>query len=168
MVSGVVNAVDQLADLFWAGFLGSRAVASVGVAQTWVQLFNTARMGLDTSARAMVSRAVGAGDLDQANHIARQALFFNMAISITVMGAGILLSDWLLRILGVSESMVEEGTAYQQLRFLGSFFFTLNMLTGSLLQAGGDTFTPMKAQVVIRGTPAWSPCGPFNSRWPSS
>jgi putative MATE family efflux protein len=152
MVSGLVNALDQLADLFWAGFLGPRAVASTGVAQTWVQFFNTARMGLDTSARAMVSRAVGSGDMVQANHVARQALFFNMTVSLIVSTTAIILSEWLLHVLGVSDAIVEEGATYQRLRFVGSFFFMMNQLGGTLLQAGGDSLTPMRAQLLIRGS----------------
>ena len=149
-MAGAVSAFDQLSDLFWAGFLGSRAVASVGVAQTWVQFFGTARMGLDTSARAMVARAVGADDLPQANHIARQTIFVNTSVSVVVMGFGIFLSDWLIRILGVTEAVVGDGTVYQQLRFVGFFFVGMQMLAGNLLQAGGDSLTPMKAQIVTR------------------
>lgn len=151
IVSGAAHAIDLAADLFWAGFLGSRSVAAVGVAQSWVQFFNTARMGLDTSARAMVSRAVGADDLPLANHIARQAVFINVTVSVIVMGFGVLLSDWLLRILGVTQAVVDDGTAYQQWRFLGFFWFAMNQLGGNLLQAGGDSLTPMKAQLVTRG-----------------
>jgi putative MATE family efflux protein len=120
------------------------------VAQAWIQVFNTGRMGLDTAARALVSRAVGAGDMPQANDIARQCLIFNLAFAMVVMWVGIALSDVLLRILGVAQSVVEEGSVYQQLRFAGSFFFSVGMLSGSLLQAGGDTLTPMKARVVSR------------------
>ena len=147
-----MHALDLAADLFWAGFLGSRAVASVGVAQTWVQFFNTARMGLDTSARAMVSRAVGANDLPLANHYARQAVFINSTVSILVMLFGVFLSDWLLLILGVTQAVVDDGTAYQQWRFLGFFWFAMNNLGGNLLQAGGDSLTPMKAQLITRGS----------------
>lgn len=107
-------------------------------------------MGLDTSARAMVSRAVGAGDIGQANYIASQSLVFNTGLSVVMMAIGILLTEVLLRVLGVTESIVEEGAAYQRLRFASSVFFSLNMVSSSLLQAGGDTFTPMRAQVVAR------------------
>jgi putative MATE family efflux protein len=150
MVAGAANAIDQIVDLFWAGFLGSGAIATIGVAQTWIQLFNTGRMGLDTGARAMVSRAVGSADLPLANRIALQCLIFNIGISTIVMGLGILLSDQLLRVLGIGEAMVEGGTNYQRLRFASSIFFAVNMLTSSLLQAGGDSFTPMKAQLSTR------------------
>src|SRR5438552_1683626 len=120
MIAGAANAVDNLVDLFWAGFLGTRAIANIGVAQSWIQLFNTSRMGLDTGARALVSRAVGAGDMELANKIGLQCLTFNVAVATVVMGTGIILSDWLLRILGVDEQMVAEGTVYQQLRFASS------------------------------------------------
>lgn len=140
-----------MADLFWAGFIGSRAVATVGVAQSWIVLFITATMGLDTGARAMVSRAIGAGDLAAANRIARQSLFVSGATALTVMGFGIVLSDFLLRLLGVTENMVEEGSTYQRIRLASAIFFTVNNGSGSLLQAGGDSLTPMKAQMLTRG-----------------
>ena len=139
-----------MADLLWAGFLGTAQVASIGVAQTWVQFFNTARMGLDTSARAMVSRAVGANDIPQANHIVRQAVVINTAVSFVVMGLGILLSDWLLSIVGVLNSLTQEGSDYQKWRFLGFFFFSMNALGNNLLQAGGDSFTAMKVNMLTR------------------
>ncbi|MBI4213087.1 MAG: MATE family efflux transporter [Chloroflexi bacterium] len=140
-----------MADLLWAGFLGSAQVASIGVGQTWVQFFNTARGGLDTSARAMVSRAVGADDIPQANHIVRQAVVVNTTVAVVVMGLGILLTDWLLYIIGVSEALTEEGSNYQKWRFMGFFFFSMNTLGGNLLQAGGDSLTPMKANMITRG-----------------
>src|SRR3989304_2146016 len=68
MVEGVLNVVDQMADLFWAGRgFGSRAIAGIGVAQTYTGMAMTGRMGIDTPMRAMVSRAVGAGDVGLAN-----------------------------------------------------------------------------------------------------
>lgn len=82
MISGALQTVDQLADLVWAGFIGSRAIASIGVAQSWSQLVMTARMGLDTSARAMIARAVGAGNISLANHIARQSFLLNGGASL--------------------------------------------------------------------------------------
>lgn len=55
-------------------------------------------MGLDTDARAMVSRAVGAGDMPSANNITRPGLFFNLGFTAIVMGLAIILSDFLLRV----------------------------------------------------------------------
>jgi hypothetical protein len=64
MVSGSLQTLDTMVDLVLAGRgFGVRGIAGLGAAQSWSQVVMTARMGLDTAARAMVSRAVGAGDL---------------------------------------------------------------------------------------------------------
>ena len=51
IVEASLNVVDQLADLLWAGGLGSRAIAGLGVAQTYTQLVQMVRRGLDLAMR---------------------------------------------------------------------------------------------------------------------
>lgn len=65
MVEGILNVVDHMADLFWAGrYVGVQAIAGLGVAQDYTRLIMTGRMGLDMGMQAMVSRAIGAGRVD--------------------------------------------------------------------------------------------------------
>ena len=68
-IEGFLRVVDQLADLVWAGFLGTRAIAGMGVAQQYTQMAFTGRQGIDISQRAMISRAIGMGDQALANHV---------------------------------------------------------------------------------------------------
>ncbi len=150
MVTGVLQIADNAAELIWAGFLGFRAIASIGVAQTWIQLFNSGRMGLDTATRAMVSRAVGARDLPLANHVATQSLLFNAAAALAMMLVGVFFTEPLLRLLGVSEEVIAEGGLYLQMRFVAQVSFSLFGCSSSILQATGDPITPMKAQAAAR------------------
>ncbi|MBI4498282.1 MAG: MATE family efflux transporter [Chloroflexi bacterium] len=150
VVSGALQAIDHLADLVWAGFIGSRAIASIGVAQSWSQLAATARMGLDTAARAMVSRAVGAENMALANHVAMQSFLLSGTVSLTLCVLGILFTELLLWVLGVSEGIIAQGASYMRWQFVASFTIALLMMTSSVLQASGDALTPMKAQVVNR------------------
>lgn len=150
MVAGVLQAIDHISELFWAGFLGFRAIASIGVAQTWVQLFNTLRMGLDTATRAMIARAIGAQDVPLANYIAMQSTLLNAGIALTFMVLGVTFAEVLLRGLGVSEGMVAAGLFYLQWRFISSTTFTILWHSSNLLQAAGDGITPMKAQAISR------------------
>ena len=69
MAESFFSIIDQLADLFWAGRIGYKAIAGLGVSQTYILMLMSARMGLDAGMRAMISRAVGAGDNKYANHI---------------------------------------------------------------------------------------------------
>lgn len=150
-MSGAAAAVDEVSDLFWAGFLGPRAMASVGVGGAFIMLLNTFRTGLDTSGRAMVSRAVGAGDMAQANHIAYQSLLINTTVTVVIMTLGFVGAELLWTVLGVADALSDEGLAYQRARFAASIVFGANLVSTSLLTAGGDSFTPMKAQLVARG-----------------
>ena len=150
MVAGVFQAVDHMAELFFAGFLGYRAIASIGVAQTWVQVFNSARMGLDTATRAMIARAIGAKDEPLANYIAMQSTLLNSGIALTFMMLGLFFAEALLRVLGVSEDIVAAGLLYLRWRFVSTTTFTILWHASNLLLAAGDSVTPMKAQGISR------------------
>ncbi|MCX6020677.1 MAG: MATE family efflux transporter [Chloroflexi bacterium] len=150
MLTGVLQATQQMADLVWAGFLGPRAIASIGVAQSWTMLFMTARMGLDTAARAMVSRAVGAGDMKLANHIATQAIMLSATISFVLTFLGFIFTESLLHALGVSDEVVAQGAAYMRFQFVASFVMAMQFSSAAVLQASGDAVTPMKSQMIAR------------------
>ena len=150
MIGGCLQTVDQLMELVWAGFLSFLAIASIGVAQGWVQLFNTARMGIDTAVRASISRAVGANDLPLATHIATQSLVLNLALSTTLMIIGVTFSEYFLRVLGVSDELIEVGGGYMKFRFVSTTSFAFLFATSSILQASGDSITPMKAVALGR------------------
>jgi putative MATE family efflux protein len=149
-LSGALHTVDLLMEIVWAGFLGTHAIGGIGVAQGWVQLFNTARMGLDSATRGMVSRAVGAGDYRAANHAAMQALILNTSLALVILIIGSALAYPLLRVIGVSDAIAQEGASYLRWRFISTTTFAVLMVTMSILQAAGDPITPMKANVVGR------------------
>lgn len=150
MVEASLNVVDQLADLVWAGRLGSRAIAGLGVAQTYTQLVMMLRHGMDLAIRAMISRAVGAGDLRLANHAALQGLTLSFLISVVITVVGIVLTDPLLRITGVSDEVIALAATYMRMQFLARAFLGLRMTGGAMLQSAGDAVTPMRSTVVTR------------------
>ena len=151
MIEGSLNTIDQAADLFWAGLgAGTKGIASIGVAQNYIQLIRLGRQGIDMSIRAMVSRSVGASDLALANHVVLQGFTINMVLALIAMVPGIVFSASLLRLLGVSEELVAVGTLYMQIQFVASTAQGFRMMTGAALQAAGDAVTPMKATTVAR------------------
>ena len=149
-VSGSLMVVDRLWDLFLAGFIGYRAIAGIGVAQTWSMLLFTARMGLDISMRAMVSRAVGAGNIQLANHVVLQAFTIGIVGSLIIAAPAIVLTESLMRLLGVSDEIVAIAAAYMRIQFIATVAQGMMMMSGAALQAAGDPITPMHAQVLSR------------------
>lgn len=150
MVEGLLRVADQLADLIWAGFLGHRAIAGMGAAQQWTMLGFTARMGMDTSMRALVSRAVGMGDAALASRVVIHAIGITLAYSGLLVLVGAFLTDFLLRLIGISDAVISEGAAYMRVQFIAQAAIGLQTLTAHALSAAGDSMTPMKATLISR------------------
>lgn len=149
-IEGILRVVDQLADLIWAGFLGHRAIAGMGAAQQYSIMAFTARMGLDISMRAMVSRAIGMGQPALANQVVLHAISLTVVYSTALVIVGILFTEPLLHLIGISDQVVAEGAAYMRVQFVGQASVGLQMLTSHALAASGDTLTPMKATFIAR------------------
>lgn len=151
MIEGVLNVVDQMMDLFWAGRgFGIQAIAGLGVAHTYMMLLMQGRMGLDMGMQAMISRAFGMGDRRLANHAALQAFTLTGAFSLLIAAVGILFTGPLLRIVGVSDAVMAQANLYMKINFIGMGTTGFRMMSGTALQASGDTITPMKATAVTR------------------
>ena len=73
-ISGTIFMLGPMIDMIWVGSLGTAAIAGVGVSGMAVMVINSARMGLNTGTRALLARAVGAGDTHQANSTAAPRL----------------------------------------------------------------------------------------------
>jgi len=107
-------------------------------------------MGLDTAMRAMISRAVGAGNIALANHVALQAFTLSGAFSLIMVFIGVFFTMSLLRLLGISEEVIAQGAPYMRAQFIGMASQAFRMMSGTALQASGDALTPMKATTVTR------------------
>jgi putative MATE family efflux protein len=152
VAEGFLSVADQLADLIWAGRLGFQAIAGLGVAQTYLMLVMTARMGLDSGMRSMIARAVGARNLPLANHILLQSLTLTTFMAAIIATLGILLTEPLLRIIGLSDEVVREAAGYMRIQFVAMSMMGYQRLTAGALQASGDSLTPLKAATVTRVT----------------
>lgn len=150
LIESVLNIVDQVADIIWAGRIGARAIAGLGVAQSYAGLAMTGRMGFDTAMRAMIARAVGSRDIALANHVALQAFTLSGIYSFLMVALGIFFTEPLMRVLGVSDAVVAEGAGYMRVMFLGQFGFAFRLTSGAALQASGDAVTPLKATTATR------------------
>jgi putative MATE family efflux protein len=150
-VEGVLRIADHVVDLALAGLgFGHRGIAGMGAAQQFSQLGFTARWGLDIGMRAMLSRAIGMGDTALANQVVLQAASLTLVYGIVMAVIGLLFTEALLTLLGVSEGVVAEGAAYMRVTFMGQAVIGFSVLTAHALGAAGDTLTPMKTSILMR------------------
>src|SRR5512136_1604263 len=119
IVGGTLNMLGPTIDMIWVGKLGAAAIAGVGVSGMIVQLVNSLTMGLYQGLRAMVARFIGAGDPQQANHIAQQAMVISLVYSITMALIGHFYAESIMRLMGVSPEIVALGGSYLRINFIG-------------------------------------------------
>ena len=149
-IEGFLRVVDQMADLVWAGFLGTRSIAGMGVAQQYTQMAWTGRQGIDISQRAMISQAIGMENQSLANHILLQAWTLTLAFGALMVLIGVFFTEPMLRLLGVSDEVVAEAAPYMRLHFIGSMARAFQQVSGHALAAARDTLTLMKSTTVTR------------------
>ncbi len=149
-ISALVEQLGPTVDMIWMGKLGQSAMAGVGVASLAVMTVNAARMGLNTGIRAMIARAIGAKDLDEANRVTQQGLVVSTIFAILMAAIGGFFSESILQLLGVEPEVVTTGAAYMRIQLVGSIFMSMGMLANGVMQASGDTVTPMKLIVTGR------------------
>jgi putative MATE family efflux protein len=63
---------------------------------------------------------------------------------------GIFFAEQILAVFGVDPDVVTQGAPYLRIQFVGMVAMGLVMMTGSTMQASGDTMNPMKISIVYR------------------
>lgn len=150
VASNSLTMLGPTIDMIWVGRLGSSSIAGVGVSGLVVMLANALMMGLFTGLRAMVSRFIGAGETQKANHTAQQAIIISITVSIIMAGIGIFFAEPILILLGVDADVVGEGAPYLRINFIGMVTMSFQRITESIMQASGDSMRPMWVSVFYR------------------
>ena len=150
VAEGSLSVVDHFADLIWAGRLGFQAIAGLGVAQTYLMMVFMVRMGLDSAMRSLIARSIGARNTAYANHVLLQAMTLTGGYAGLMVVAGQLLTVPMLRLMGLSDAVVDQAAGYMKIQFMAMGVLGFHRLTAGALQAAGDPMTPLKAASTTR------------------
>ncbi|MFC2039126.1 MATE family efflux transporter [Chloroflexota bacterium] len=150
IVSNSLNMLGPTIDMIWVGRLGAAAIAGVGVSGMAVMLINSLMMSLNMGSRAMIARFMGAGNIEGANKVAQQSFIIIFAFAMLLVPTGIFLAEPILVLMGLEPEVVAEGAAYMRILFVGGAAMSFRMMTEGIMQASGDTVSPMWIAVLFR------------------
>jgi putative MATE family efflux protein len=150
LMNNAINALGPTIDFIWVGKLGSSAIAGVGVSGLAVMVVNALISGLFIGTSALIARQVGAKNEAAANRVAQQAFVIGLIFSCFMALIGIIFSESILMILGVGEAVVSEGAAYLRIQLVGIITMTALTVAQSIMQASGDSRTPLKISIGYR------------------
>ena len=149
-VTQTVMSLGPTIDMVWVGKLGSAAVAAVGVSGIAVQLAQGIMMGFTTGMRALIARAIGAGDTQGANRVAQQAVVVTAAYAILMAVIGHFFGEKIVSFVTSDPQIVSLGTSYLRIQFFAGGTMTFRMMMDAIMQASGDSVNPMWIALVYR------------------
>lgn len=151
MVAGslAVGVVFQIVDLAFLSQLGEGPLAAViMVNQTVWQIVAMVMMGMNFATQSLISRAVGAGQTDGAEHYGGQSLVLAGFVSVVVASAGYFWPEQLFGLARPDPSFAPLGVTYLEILAILSFGFLGSMMFRAILVGAGDTVTPLLANIV--------------------
>ena len=149
-VTQTLMSLGPTIDMVWVGKLGDAAVAAVGVSGVVVQLAQGVMMGFTTGMRALIARAIGAGDTQSANRVAQQAVVVAASYALLMALVGHFFGEYIVRFITQDPEIVRMGTAYLRIEFIGGATVTFRMMMDAIMQASGDSVNPMWIAAVYR------------------
>lgn len=148
LVEMVLINIMQMLNMVMVGRVGAEAVAAVGLTTQPFLLLLAIFMALNVGTTVIVARAVGAGNIKEANQAAGQALLLNAIAAAAVTLLSYLYAEGLLVFMGANAAVLEEGLRYAKLIFLSVGFTMITTTMTAILRGAGDTRTPMKINVA--------------------
>jgi putative MATE family efflux protein len=140
-----------IVDTILVAGLGAVALAGVGAALQIVFVVIAGLSALSVGAAVLVAQAFGAGDMANANRIARQALVWAILIGIPITIGGFALSAPLIGLMGLEADVAQVGVEYLYITLGTIITLTIMTLLGGVLRGVGDSRTPMVITALANG-----------------
>lgn len=144
MLELVLESTFAVVDIFFVAKLGSSAVATVGLTETYLFLVYSIAMGLAMAVTAIVARRVGEGHGEEAALSAVQAIVVAVLVSLPFGVAGLVWAQDLLRLMGADAWAIEQGYRYTQWMLGGNAVIMLLFVINAIFRGAGDAAAAMR------------------------
>jgi putative MATE family efflux protein len=139
-----MESVFAVVDIFWVAHLGADAIATVGLTESLLTLMYAVAIGLGIGATAMVARRVGEKNPEGAARAAVQAIALGLIVSVVFAVLGVTLAPRLLKLMGGSPWVVEQGVNFTRIMFAGNASILLLFLINAIFRGAGDAAIAMR------------------------
>lgn len=151
MLEMAMESIFAITDIFFVSGLGADAVATVGLTEAVITLLYAIAVGLSMSVTAMVSRRIGEKNPEGAAVVAGQTIWLGLFVAIVVGAIGIFFGEAILRFMGASDAVVEQGSSYTSIMLGGSITIVYLFLLNAIFRGAGDATVAMKSLWLANG-----------------
>lgn len=139
------ESIFAVVDAFFVSKIGPDAVATVGITETMLTLVYSLAIGVSAAATAMIARRVGEGDPQAASRAAAQTILLGTSISILLGIFGWIYAPEILRFMGGSEELIENGVGFTRIMFGTNIAIVLLFLLNAIFRGAGDASIAMQS-----------------------
>ncbi|MCU0429211.1 MAG: MATE family efflux transporter [Cytophagaceae bacterium] len=140
-----LESVFAVVDIFFVSKLGENAIATVGLTESAITILYSISIGLSTAATAIVARRTGEKNPEAAAHASAQALLLSVFLSVLLSISGIVYAADILRWMGASPQVIDEGTSFAQIMLGSSICIMLLFLINGIFRGAGNAAIAMKS-----------------------
>src|SRR5688572_20667364 len=140
----VMESTFAVVDIYFVGKLGSSAVATVGLTETYLFMLYSVAMGLAMAVTAIIARRVGEKNPEAAGAAAIQSIFIAILCSIPFSIAGIFFAKDLLAVMGADAWSIEHGYKFTQLMLGSNMVIVLLFVINAIFRGAGDAAIAMR------------------------
>lgn len=149
MIENLLQTVVGFADTLFVSRIGLTEVTAVGISNALLNVYLAVFLAVGVGTSSMIAKRVGAGRMDEARQIARQAAWLSIAAGLLFGVVTLFLAEPLLEWMGAEPEVLRAGSLYFRIVAVPSVFISLMTVFGSILRSAGDTKTPMKVGIWI-------------------
>ena len=140
----VLESTFAVVDIWFVARLGSSAVATVGLTETYLFLLYAMAMGLAMAVTATVARRIGEHKPEAAAVTAVQAIWIAVLVSVPFAVIGIAWARELLALMGADAWTLEHGVGYMQWALGGNVVIMLLFVINAIYRGAGDAAIAMR------------------------
>jgi putative MATE family efflux protein len=150
IITQVLIVLSIFIDVVFVARLGAAVTAGVGIGGVVVTIVIAGILGLAVAARAIIARFVGAGQIDRAERTATQAFVISALYGVAMAVIGVIFAEQIMSLFGLETGAVAAGATYVRVYAFAWTPVCVYQMNFNIMQASGDTATPMKIIILIR------------------
>ncbi|RNF41293.1 MATE family efflux transporter [Planococcus salinus] len=134
----------QFIDSLWVGnLIGADALGAVSISSTIMFTVLSFVIGLNNAALTILSQQKGKKSEEGLKRYLNAFVVLLTGMSVVLSLVGVLLTDWVLQLMGTPAVMMPMASAYLKINFIGILFLFGYNFIGTVLRSVGDSKTPM-------------------------
>jgi MATE family, multidrug efflux pump len=140
----MMESVFAVVDIFWVAHLGTDAAATIGLTESLLTIVYALAIGLSIGATAMIARRIGEHNIDGAARAAVQAIAIALIVSTVVAAIGAPLAPQLLRLMGGSTWVVQQGSGFTRIMLACNVSVVMLFMVNAIFRGAGDAAIAMR------------------------